>query len=531
MGNLPPDLAGKTLGNYEILGYLGSGSVAQVYMARHVETEEVVAYKVLNPGVSRNDGFQQRFERENKIASFLDHPNIIPNYDYGIHDGLYYVTSQYVKVPTVRTILNAERYLDVHRVSHIIGQLADALDYAHRQGVLHLNIKPGNIFVDEHDTAFLSDFGQARWVMSDGYDTANVIGFLGTPAYMSPEAVANRELDARSDIFSLGVVAYKMLTGKDPFDADTPFSLLMKHTNNIVEPVSEARPSLSPKLDDVMVQVMAINKDQRYQTAAAFASDFDAVASTLDPVETTPSTQPTDSRRVWKIFISYSRFHVQAVESLAADLEGTGHKVWYDRELKQTGGQSWWRHILKQVQECEVFIYTLSTESVKSIPCHSEWQYAVALNKHIVPVQVADLDMKQVPRELVELQIVDYFLERPDERLGVLQGSLNNLPDTPPLPDPLPEAPPAPIERIHKIAEMLIDPSPVSRETQLIILGDLRQYIRERKDLATVRALLIEMKERDEFLHKLADDIDELLQKIDNGGSWWQQLMGMFRRS
>ncbi|MCI0714574.1 MAG: hypothetical protein L0154_30750, partial [Chloroflexi bacterium] len=100
-----------------------------------------------------------------------------------------------------------------------------------------------------------------------------------------------------------------------------------------------------------------------------------------------------------------------------------------------------------------------------------------------------------------------------------------------PLPDPLPEAPPAPIERIHKIAEMLIDPSPVSRETQLIILGDLRQYIRERKDLATVRALLIEMKERDEFLHKLADDIDELLQKIDNGGSWWQQLMGMFRRS
>jgi hypothetical protein len=138
--------------------------------------------------------------------------------------------------------------------------------------------------------------------------------------------------------------------------------------------------------------------------------------------------------------------------------------------------------------------------------------------------------MKQVPRELVELQIVDYFLERPDERLGILQGSLNNLPDTPPLPDPLPEPPAAPIERIHKIAEMLIDPSPVSRETQLIILGELRQYIREKKDLATVRTLLIELKERDEFLHKLADDIDELLQKIDNGDNWWQRIMGLIQR-
>lgn len=530
MGNLPSDLAGKTLGSYEILGYLGSGSVAQVYKARHVESGEVVAYKVLNPGVRRNDGFQQRFERENKIASFLDHPNIIPNYDYGVLDGLYFVTSQYVKFPTLRTILNTERFLDVHRVSHIIGQLADALDYAHRQGVLHLNIKPGNIFVDEHDRAFLSDFGQARWVMSDGYDTTNVIGFLGTPAYLSPEAVANRELDARSDIFSLGVVTYKMLTGKDPFDADTPFSLLMKHTNNIVEPVSEARPALSQELDDVMVKVMAIDKDQRYQSAAAFASDFDAIVSTLARVEVPSSTQPTAPQRARKIFISYSRFHLQAVESLAADLESTGHKVWYDRELKQTGGQSWWRHILKQVQECEIFIYALSTESVKSIPCHSEWQYAFALNKHVVPVQVADVDMKQVPRELVELQIVDYFLERPDERLGILQASLNNLPDTPPLPESLPEPPPAPIERIHKIVELLIDPQPISRETQLIILGDLRQYIREKKDLDTVRTLLIELKERDEFLHKLADDIDELLQKIDNGGNWWERVMGMIQR-
>jgi hypothetical protein len=247
-------------------------------------------------------------------------------------------------------------------------------------------------------------------------------------------------------------------------------------------------------------------------------------------LDATPSAQPTGSPRVWKIFISYSRFHLQAVEALAADLESTGHKVWYDRELKQTGGQSWWRHILKQVQECEIFIYALSMESVRSIPCHSEWQYALALSKHVVPVQVADVDMKHVPRELVELQIVDYFLERPDERLGILQASLNNLPDTPPLPDPLPEPPPAPIERIHKIAEMLVDPQPVSRETQLIILGDLRQYIREKKDLATVRMLLIELKERDEFLHKLADDIDELLQKIDNGDSWWQRVMGIIQR-
>jgi serine/threonine protein kinase len=530
MGNLPPDLTGKTLGDYEILHYLGAGSVAQVYKARHVETGQVVAYKVLNPGVAQNDGFQQRFERENRIASFLDHPNIIPNYDSGIADGLYFVTSRFVDMPTLRVILNAERYLDVHRTSHIIRQLADALDYAHRQGLLHLNIKPGNIFVDAQDDAYLSDFGQARWVMTETYDTANVVGFLGTPAYMSPEAVTNRELDARSDVFSLGVVTYKMLTGKEPFDADTPFSLLMKHSNNTVEPVSEARPSLSSELDDVLAKVIAVDKEQRYQTATAFASDFETIAKTLPVAEGTSSTKATDSRRVWRIFISYSRFQLQAVEALAADLESAGHDVWLDRELKQTGGQRWWRQILKQIRECDVFLYALSTESIKSIPCNSEWHYALALNKHVVPIQVADVDIKQMPRELVELQIVDYFLERPDERLDLLQASLNNLPDTPPLPDPLPESPPAPIERIHEIAELLTDPQPVSRETQLIILGDLRQYIREKKDLATVRALLNELRERDEFLHKLADDVDELLEKIDNGGTWWRRIMETIRR-
>ncbi len=284
------DLIGQTLGQYEILEEIGRGGMATVYRARQLSINRVVAVKVLPRNLLHDPGFFERFEREVDVVAHLEHPHILPIYDYGKADGVPYIAMRYLAggslAQWVRRGLPRLEELD-----RPLTQVAQALDYAHQQGVIHRDIKPGNIMLDENGNAYLSDFGIARVLGSNLTGSA----IIGTPAYMSPEQAHGLPLDARSDIYALGIVLFEMITGREPYQAETPMALLLKHINEPIPPISQFRQGVPPAVEAVIGRATAKDPNTRYASAGEMAHDFsEALRSTRQnagslPVEDAPT--------------------------------------------------------------------------------------------------------------------------------------------------------------------------------------------------------------------------------------------------
>ncbi|MCL4256227.1 MAG: serine/threonine protein kinase, partial [Anaerolineae bacterium] len=203
------DLIGKTLGQFEIAEEIGRGGMATVYKARQRSMNRTVAIKVLPRQMLHDPGFYERFEREVDVISHLEHPHILPIYDYGQDDGLPYIAMRYLGGGSLEQRIR-RGHVRVEDIEKPLRQVAQALDYAHQQGIIHRDLKPGNIMLDENGNAYLTDFGIARVLGSDL--TGSMI--IGTPAYMSPEQANGLPVDGRSDIYSLGIVLYEWITGR-----------------------------------------------------------------------------------------------------------------------------------------------------------------------------------------------------------------------------------------------------------------------------------------------------------------------------
>ena len=227
------DLTGMTLGPYRIIEQIGRGGMASVYKAYHATMDRNVAIKVLPEEFANDPGFRERFEREAKVVARLQHTNILPVFDYGQERNISYLVMPYIPTGTLKSYMKEKGALPFDEAARIISQLSEALDYAHKQGILHRDIKPDNVLFDESNNTLLTDFGLTRMVEGGGSLTGT--GVIGTPAYMSPEQGQGLPLDHRSDIYSLGIILYKMVTGEVPFSADTPVAVIFKH-------VSEALP-------------------------------------------------------------------------------------------------------------------------------------------------------------------------------------------------------------------------------------------------------------------------------------------------
>jgi len=263
------DLIGKTLGQYEIQEEIGRGGMATVYRARQISMNRTVAVKVLPRHFLHDPGFYERFEREVDVIAHLEHPHILPIYDFGRAESVPYIAMRYLgggsMAQMVRRGPTALMSLD-----RPFSQVAQALDHAHRQGIIHRDLKPGNIMLDENGNAYLSDFGIAR-IMGSNLTGSMIIG---TPAYMSPEQANGLPLDGRSDLYSLGVVLFELITGSEPYHAETPMALLLKHINEPMPPLSNFRPDIPDSVELVIMKATAKNPNNRYSSASEMAHDF-----------------------------------------------------------------------------------------------------------------------------------------------------------------------------------------------------------------------------------------------------------------
>ena len=287
-------LVGKTLGKVLITGLIGQGGMATVYRGVQADVERTVAVKVLPPHPGQNDGFFARFRLEAKTIARLQHPHILPLYDYGDQDGILYLVMPYVDGGSLAGRIAAGP-MPVSGVMDYTRQIAGALDYAHRQGVVHRDLKPENILLDREGHALLADFGIVKLI--EGSAPAGTLtvtgGLIGTPAYMSPEQAQGLPVDRRSDLYSLAVVIFEMLTGQQPYTADTAMQVVMQQINAPVPSLRDVSPNVSPALDAVLQKALSKDPAARYATASEFASALAGAATDQAPLEIEPPSPLT----------------------------------------------------------------------------------------------------------------------------------------------------------------------------------------------------------------------------------------------
>ena len=271
------DLSGRTFGVYRILEPLGRGGMASVYKAYQPSVDRHVALKILPRHLAEDPNFLARFEQEAKILAKLQHPHILPVHDFGESDGFTYIVMPFIRTGTLAATLTGQP-LPFDQIKRVIAQIGDALDCAHTQGLVHRDVKPSNILLDERGNCLLADFGIAK--MLEGTDALTATGSLiGTPQYMSPEQGMGTPIDGRSDIYSLGVVLYEMATGQVPFEAETPLAVVVKHIHDPLPLPSRVNPTIPEPLHRMILRAMHKDPSERFPTANAMVAAMSATTA------------------------------------------------------------------------------------------------------------------------------------------------------------------------------------------------------------------------------------------------------------
>ncbi len=261
------ELIGKTLGHYRILEVVGQGGMSTVYKAVDLRDEKIAAVKVMLPYLSRDDGLKKRFRQEAKMLSQLKHQNIVPILDYGEENGHLYYVIPYMPLGSLSDRLT-NGPISIEETAQIISQAAAALQHAHDKHIVHRDVKPSNILLDEQGKAQLSDFGFAYW--SEATLDLTGSGLVGTPGYMSPEQCLGEGVTELSDQYSLGVVLYRLVVGRIPFEGETPLAVALKHINEPLPPPREVNHGVPVPIENVLITALDKNPKNRYGSIAIF---------------------------------------------------------------------------------------------------------------------------------------------------------------------------------------------------------------------------------------------------------------------
>lgn len=296
----------KLLDKYTVHERIGTGGMAEVFRGHHEKLNRDVAIKVMRTSLAGDAQFTARFEREARLAASLRHPNIVQVFDFDRQNDRLFLVMEFINGGTLKQrledIKSAGSYFSLSEIYRIMQQVSNALDYAHSQGMLHRDLKPANILLDQAGDAYITDFGIARLLDSDEITRSGSI--LGTPNYMSPEQCEGKPLTFSSDIYSLGVILFELLTGETPFDADSPLAILQKHIHEPVPPLSLFRKGLPSGLDSVLQKALSKSPEDRFSTAAglidAFAREIYPSANPSTAALTEKSAAPaTKPEKLW----------------------------------------------------------------------------------------------------------------------------------------------------------------------------------------------------------------------------------------
>ncbi len=296
---------GTEVSRYRVERLVARGGMGLVYRARDIRLDRPVALKVLSPELSDDDRFRERFVRESRLAAAVDHPNVIPVYEADDWDGLLYIAMRFVEGVDLHTVLATNGRLDPAAALPLLAQAADALDAAHRVGLVHRDVKPGNFMLAGAEAdrlppgthVYLTDFGLTKRASSVSGLTRTG-QFLGSLHYVAPEQIRGEEVDARTDTYALGCVAFEMLTGRPPFDMDGEAGLLWAHMSTAPPSLCAVRPDLPPAVDDAIAGAMAKDPADRPATCAEFVAGLRASLTALPGVGSPGRAAPHAGRRV-----------------------------------------------------------------------------------------------------------------------------------------------------------------------------------------------------------------------------------------
>src|ERR687887_1576862 len=269
---------------YRVVRKLGTGGMANVYLPEDQELGRRVAIKMLDDRHSQDEQFVERFRREAKNAAGLSHPNIVSIYDRGEAEGTYYIAMEYLDGRTLKELIVTRGSTPIPIAIDYTRQILAALGFAHRNGIVHRDIKPHNVVVDPDGRLKVTDFGIAR---SGASQMTEVGSIIGTAQYLSPEQARGSPVDQTSDLYAVGVVLYEMLTGQVPFTGDTPLEIAMKHLSEVPTPPSELRPEVPHDLDLIVLRALAKDQAERYESAEEMDADLGRVLQGLPVGEET----------------------------------------------------------------------------------------------------------------------------------------------------------------------------------------------------------------------------------------------------
>ena len=306
------DLSGKTLGQYQIIKSIGQGGMAKIYLAYQPSVKREVAIKVLSSALQENISFVKRFSQEVEVIAQLQHPQIIPVYDFGQQDDQLYIVMAYIRSGTLaERIEGAPNGLPDEETIRLFDLIAEGLDYAHSKGIVHRDLKPSNILMDESDHPYIADFGLAKH--TEGKIELTNTMMTGTVAYMAPEIARLGKSTKRADIYALGIILFEMLTGQLPFQGDTPYNILSAHIHKPVPDIREFRSDLPEGVQAVIKQALAKNPANRFATAAEMATAYKKATNISSQTATIKEIPGKKQLKLSNIFLQSPRFWMIAL--------------------------------------------------------------------------------------------------------------------------------------------------------------------------------------------------------------------------